>query len=115
MNRRDRRRSAKLSRDAKPEEILRGEHGPVQDDAGKLMKAMLEVCQKAFPNYGITLFVNEREVLDGADRLPRFNYASTENRADMIAVLKSFIQRHETGVDDKVDRINDAPPTATKQ
>lgn len=104
----------KLSRDASPEEILGG-HGPVQDKAAHLMRAMLKACQQAFPGYAITVFVSEPEaVADAEGRDPRFNYASTADRRDMIAVLKAFIARNEEM--EKIDAAAAAePPTGSRQ
>lgn len=107
LGRRGRRRE-KLSRNATAEEIFPSSepHKPIQMEAGKLMAELLRSCRKAFPNYHITLFVAEKEVLDGTDRLPRFNYASTGERADMVAVLKAFIGKQEAEAA-KLDRIED--------
>jgi hypothetical protein len=61
---------------------------PVQA-AARIMRAMLEICTDVFPGYAMTMFVFEpKELADREDRMPRFNYASTAPRADMIAVLK---------------------------
>lgn len=112
MNRHDRR---KLSRDATTEEIFPGEtHAPIQTVVRENMLAVMDVLKKAFPKHDVTLFIAERDVPAGEKRLPRFNYASTAERADMLAVLRAFIAKHEASAA-KVDKIADEPPTASRQ
>lgn len=108
MNRHERR---KLSRDARPEEIFGGRHGPIQTEIRDQMNAVAAALQQGFPGYDITLFVAEREA-DG--RLPRFNYISTADRRDMLAVLKAFVLKNDAEAA-ALDKINDAPPTDIKQ
>lgn len=108
MNRHERR---KLARDATPEEIFPGRHGPIQTEVREQMNQLAKFLQSELPGYDITLFVAEREA-DG--RFPRFNYISTADRRDMIAVLKAFIAKNEAE-GEKVAKINDEPPTETKQ
>lgn len=108
MNRHERR---KLSRDASPEEIFPGRHGPVQASVADQLRSVIHALEEGFPGYNITLFIAER---DAEGRMPRFNYASTGAREDMIAVLKAFILKNEAeGA--TVEKINDEPPTPTKQ
>jgi hypothetical protein len=119
MNRRERRaqqsRTAKLARNASPEEILPGGHGPVQSGLVDLMTATVDVLRESIGlNYDVTLFVAERTPADGSTRLPRFNYMSTAERADMLAVLKAFTDRNGS-LGPTLDKIEDEPPTRTAQ
>jgi hypothetical protein len=96
----------KLARDATNDEIFPGSHGPVQADAVEKMKAVMRVLQQGFgPNYDLTLFVSEKTA-EGRD--PRFNYISTAHRADMTAVLRAFVAKHEA-VGPSLDKIEDEP------
>ena len=119
MNRKLRRasqsHSRKLARDASPEEIFPAGHAPVQSHLTDVMKGVIDVLRKSLgSNFDITLFVAERLPSDGSDRLPRFNYMSTAQRADMIAVLEAFIQK-QRDVGPTIDKIADEPPTGTSQ
>lgn len=98
----------KRARDTALSEIFPGRHGPAQADAAEIMRRVLIVLRDTWPNHEFTLFVAERDVLDGTDRLPRFNYGSTAARDDMIAVLKAFIAKNEEMA--SVDRAMNAPP-----
>jgi hypothetical protein len=95
------------------ESIFPGEHGPVQPEIADLLRKVVDALQKGFPGHGITLFLNEKEPSAGRT-LPRFNYVSTEDRADMIAVLKAFIAKTEDAWA-KVEKIADDPPTEVRQ
>lgn len=116
MNRHDRRKAAKLSRDATPDEIMPpGErHAPIVPEAREQMLGVMQALKQTFgERYDITLFIAERQPQGGRD-LPRFNYASTADRADMVAVLEAFVQRQkEQGA--KLDRIADVPPSERPQ
>ncbi|MGY3393406.1 hypothetical protein ACVWW6_005997 [Bradyrhizobium sp. USDA 3311] len=115
MNRKDRRAQRKLSRDARPEEIFPERHGPVQLGLREMMPGIVRIVERQLgPNYHVTLFIGEKDAPPGEDRLPRFNYCSSANREDMIAVLEAFIlkQRVEGA---KLDRIADEPPTGVRQ
>lgn len=114
MNRHKRRKARKLSRDATPDEIFPPDHphAGVQPGIRDQMLETMEILRKGFAGYGITLFLNERG--NPAGRLPRFNYASTESREDMLAVLEAFVAKHR-GEADKLDKIKGAPPTAVRQ
>jgi hypothetical protein len=115
VNRKQRRADRKLSRDATPEEIFPGEHGPAQAEVARTMQTVLSVLRDAFgPNYDITLLVGERDVPPDQNRLPRFNYASTGSREDMLAVLDAFVLKNRQA-GPKLDKINEAPPTESKQ
>jgi hypothetical protein len=115
MNRHQRRSRQKLSRDASPDEIMPGTHGPVQSGIVELMRTVVDVLREEIgTNYDVTLFVAERNPPDGADRLPRFNYMSTACQEDMIAVLDAFVIKHREAAP-KIDRINDEPPSEAKQ
>lgn len=101
-NRQQRRAAAasekeKLARDAKPEDILPGGHGPTNlPGAGDVMTRILRSLQEWMPGWDFTLFAFEPPSRAKAeDRLPRFNYGSTVERADMLAVLKAFIMKNE--------------------
>ena len=114
MNRHERRKRQKLSRHATKDEIFPGRHGPVQPQVVDQMMRVMDALQEGFPGYNITLFIAERDVPEGEDRLPRFNYASTGEREDMLAVLEAFIAKNrEEGA--AVDKIAEAPPTDTRQ
>jgi hypothetical protein len=111
MNRHQRR---KLSRHAKPEEILPGGHGPIVNEIRDRMIAVMDVLRKGFPGCDITLFISERNAPAGENRDPRFNYISTADRRDMLAVLEAFVAKHRAeGA--KLDAIADEPPTGSKQ
>jgi len=86
----------KLSRDATPAEIFPGGHGPAQTEVVGIMKATIEALREALPGYTFTLFVAEPDaVADTAGRDPRFNYMSTAERADMVAVLAAFCLKNK--------------------
>lgn len=106
MNRHERR---KLSRHATPEEIFPGRHGPIQTDVRDTMNKLAQALKDIFPGFDFTLFV-----FKGDDEESRFNYISTAERADMVAVLKAFILKYEQEAA-AIEKINDAPPTTTKQ
>jgi hypothetical protein len=115
MNRHQRRRDQKLSRDASPDEIFPAGHGPVQRSVVDLMTAALDGLRKALgPNYHVTLFVAERVPPAEEARLPRFNYMSTGHREDMLAVLEAFVAKNRAAAP-KLDRIADDPPTDVPQ
>ncbi|KGT73663.1 hypothetical protein MA20_42670 [Bradyrhizobium japonicum] len=119
MSRRERRaqKSAerKSARDAKPGEIFPERHGPIQATLAGTMQAAVEVLRERLgSNFDVTLFVAERLPSDGSDRLPRFNYISTAARPDMIAVLKAFIEKQAVE-GPKLDKIEDEPPTESRQ
>ena len=92
----------KLSRDAAPEEILQGDHGPVRGVPGKgdVVTNMLSALQDLMPGWNFTIFMFEPPANAAkANRLPAFNYGSTVERADMLAVLKAFILKNENPAD----------------
>ncbi|NEV75528.1 hypothetical protein DYI24_00330 [Rhodopseudomonas sp. BR0C11] len=100
MNRKDRRRSEKLARDARPEDILPGSFAPVRglETLGKrdVMTELLNSLQKIMPGWQFTLFMFEPpEAAAAENRLPAMNYGSTVDRADMLAVMKAFIMKNE--------------------
>jgi len=107
MNRHERRRAKKLSRDASIDEIFVGSHGPIPGDTATKMTAAIEVLLEGFPNCDVTLFVAEKEATEGRD-LPRFNYISSAERPDMIAVLKAFVAKNEVE-GPTLDKIKDEP------
>lgn len=118
-NRAARRRAAraqqKRSRDATNEEIFPGAHGPLQETAKNAMRQIMRDARDRWPGYQFAMFVFEpAEVAARDGRAPRFNYASTVERADMLAVLRAFIAQNET-IGAKLDKIEDAPPTEAKQ
>lgn len=99
-NRHQRRQKAKLSRDAAPDEIFPAGHGPVRGmekiGKGDVMSKLLTVLKELMPGWEVTLFLHEPpEQAKAADRLPAFNYGSTVDRPDMLAVLKAFIMKNE--------------------
>jgi hypothetical protein len=112
MSRHERRKAQKLSRD---EIFPEGTFiGPVQTEiAGTMTRLMDHFVQKFGPNYSITFFVAEKKVPEGQNRLPRFNYASTADRATMLAIIKAWVDRHGEGLK-KAEKISDEPPTPTK-
>lgn len=89
----------KFARDAgDAENAIPGSHGPVQPSVVDLMTAVLDFCRAQCPNYTFTLFAAEPvETADAEKRLPRFNYMSTADRRDMVAVLKAFVARNSEG------------------
>lgn len=88
-------RRRKLARDASPEEnAIPGSHGPAQDEAQRLMCALLDAFQESLPGWNFALFMIEPEERARAEgRLPRFNYGSTVARPDMIAILNAWLAR----------------------
>lgn len=126
MNRRDRRKAAKLdrakpklSRDATPEEVFpddlpgRG-HAPIQSAVVDVMRLVVDTLRQQLPGFEVTLFVAESHELTKGKRLPRFNYMSSAEREDMLAVLKAFIAKNERD-GSVLDRINNPPPTGRVQ
>jgi hypothetical protein len=108
MNRKQRQDGKKLSRNATDDEIFPGRHGPVQATVVDQMTAVMSVLHKAFPDFHLTLFLAEKEGRDGAPS--RFNYMSTAERADMLAVLRAFVAKNQAqGA--TLDRIEDQPPS----
>jgi hypothetical protein len=94
--------------------IFPGAHGPLQSNAAAIMRAVMQAIQETYPGWEITLFLAEKYAPAGAQRLPRFNYASTAARADMVAVLEAFIAKNKAEAP-KLNRISDDPPTETRQ
>ncbi|MDR6953842.1 hypothetical protein J2X65_003205 [Ancylobacter sp. 3268] len=84
----------KLARDAKPHEVFPDGHGPVQSHVVDVMKTALDSLRDVLPGYDFTLFASEREASDD-HLLPRFNYISTAERADMVNVLAAFILKNK--------------------
>lgn len=109
MNRHQRR---KLSRHATDDKIMDGNHGPVQQSISSTMATVMQALEKSFPGYEITLFLAEKEGANG--QLPRFNYASTADRRDMYAVLRAFLTKNQA-IAEKLDKIEEAPPTESRQ
>lgn len=105
----------KAARNATTAEIFPGAHGPLQDTAGDIMRALALHVAKVWPGYDLAFFVFEPAAAALAQgRAPRFNYASTVSRPDMLAVLKAFIEKN--AVDGpKADKIDDTPPTEARQ
>lgn len=87
----------KRSRDAKPDEIFPGSHGPVNMPGhGDVMTNLLKALRDLMPGWDFTLFAFEPPAqAKAAGRLPRFNYGSTVERADMLAVLDAFILKNK--------------------
>lgn len=87
----------KLARDAKPDEnAIPGSHGPIQDEAARLMRGMLDTFRECLPGWNFALFVIEPEERARAEgRTARFNYGSTVQRADMVAILEGFLARQK--------------------
>jgi hypothetical protein len=87
----------KRPRDARLDEILKGDHGPANlPGQGDVMTNLLSALRKLMPGWEFTLFAFEppdRAKADG--RLPRLNYGSTVERADMLAVLEAFILKNK--------------------
>lgn len=111
MNRQQRR---KLSRNATNEEIFPDKHGPVQSEVAENMTNTLRALKAVFGDgYEITLFIAERNATGGRDA-PRFNYGSTADRRDMFAVLRAFLAKNEA-LSSTLDKIEDAPPTESRQ
>lgn len=113
MNRHDRRAAKRMSRDATPDEIFPGGAKPIPVKTADVMTAVMEKLEEFFPGFHITMFLAEKEPSEGRE-LPRFNYMSTAERPDMIAVLKAFIAK-EAIEGPKLERIKDDPPTGAVQ
>lgn len=103
----------KLSRDATDDEIFPDRHGPIQGNISDLMLAAMRALKEGFPGFEITLFLAEKKPSEGRAQ-PRFNYASTAAREDMYAVLRAFVAKNAE-IAPALDKINDAPPTDSKQ
>lgn len=86
----------KRSRDAKPHEIFPDGHGPTNlPGRGDVMTNVLKTLRELMPGWDFTLFAFEPPAqAKAAGRLPRFNYGSTVERADMLAVLNAFILKN---------------------
>lgn len=110
MNRKERR---KLSRHATTAEIFPEGHKPIPSETQRVMISVMHILKDAFPGFEITMFLAEKKVQPGQSA-PRFNYMSTADRRDMIAVLRAFIEKHEA-VAPKLERFNEKPPTETPQ
>lgn len=87
----------KLSRDAPPGEILQSDHGPANlPGKGDVMTNILNSLRELMPGWEFTLFAFEPPSKAAeAGRLPRFNYGSTVERPDMLAVLDAFILKNK--------------------
>lgn len=87
----------KPARNSKPDEILPGGHGPVNlPGKGDVMTNLLNALRELMPGWEFTLFAFEPpETAKTAGRLPRFNYGSTVEREDMLAVLDAFILKNK--------------------
>jgi len=60
------------------------------------MRQLVKDAQKMWPGSELTVFVFEPpKTAKEQGRLPRFNYASTVERADMLAVLEAFIDKQK--------------------
>ena len=91
MNRKQRRAQRKPARNATPEEIFPGQHGPVQNSLAELMPDLVRIIQDELgSNFTVTLFVAEVEPPATEKRLPRFNYVSSANREDMREAFLSL-------------------------
>lgn len=85
----------KLARDASNEEnIVPGTHRPAQPEAAEFMRRTLDVFRLTMPGYDFALFLIEKPEHAPAGVDPRFNYASTIERSDMVALLKAFIAQN---------------------
>lgn len=97
-NRAERRRREKLSRNATADEIFpKGQHGPTNlPGAGNSMTNILGALRELMPGWEFTLFAFEPPA-EGKkhNRLPRFNYGSTVDRPDMVAVLEAFLLKQK--------------------
>ena len=118
MNRKERRAQHKLARHATSEEIFhegtRG-HGPIQSSLRDVMPKMVRIIQNEIgPAFTVTLFIAEIAPPLDENREARFSYCSSAERADMIAVLEAFIKKQRE-VGEKLDKIEETPPTETPQ
>lgn len=87
-------RGPKLSRNATGDEIFPGKHKPLNKGADVLLETIMRALKAGYgDDYLFTVFVDERHPRPGMKE-KRFNYASTADRRDMIAVMKAFIERH---------------------
>lgn len=77
----------KDARDATDDEnLMPGTHADASPKAQHIMRAMIEVCQQAFPGTHVMVCVMEPDS-------ERFNYASNVQRPDMLALLKAMLHR----------------------
>ena len=58
-----------------------------------MMTAALNALREGLPGYDFALFMFEKKPAAGRE-LPRFNYGSTCDRADMVNVLNAFVQKN---------------------
>jgi hypothetical protein len=105
-------KNRKLSRHATNDEIFDGAHKPIPTDTASVMTAVMKSLQEFLPGFEITMFLAEKHGKDG--QLPRFNYMSTAAREDMYAVLRAWLAKNEA-IAHKLDKIDDAPPTESRQ
>ena len=66
-------------------------HGQVPDK--EIIRDMVVSCCDAFPNHAVTVLVSERPSSNNPS--PRFYYASTADRADLVPMLKAFVANEE--------------------
>lgn len=87
----------KRARYARPDEILQGNNGPANlPGRGDVMTNLLSTLRKLMPGWEFTLFAFEPpDRAKAAGRLPRLNYGSTVERADMLAVIEAFILKNK--------------------
>ena len=67
-------------------------HGPASAQSTHIMRAVMDVLRETYPGCQFTMFVFEPPA-PGTEYNGRYNYASTVDREDMLAVLRSFIAR----------------------
>lgn len=78
------------------ENAVPGTHGPIQDEARRLMVALLDTVRESLPGWNFALFMFEPEERARADgRLPRLNYGASVKRADMAAYLRAWLARQD--------------------
>lgn len=108
-------RGPKLSRNATADEIFPGKHKPVNGGADVLLETILRTLKAGYgDDYLFTVFVDERRPRPGQTE-KRFNYASTADRADMIAVMKAFIARHSGPEGQTLEQFMDSQAGGRKQ
>lgn len=76
------------------------------------IETLLALLQGAFPGAVAMILIGELPAVEGEE--PRFTYGATSSRADMIAVLRAFVDRQET-LAPVLDKIGDDPPPASRQ
>lgn len=87
------------------ENSVPGTHGPASEQSTHIMRAVMDVLRQNYPGCQFTMFVFEPPA-PGTKYNGRYNYASTVDREDMLAVMRSFIARADemAAIDEAIRR-----------